>query len=119
MLQKAAFRQEIENIVAIDQRGHDQHRASRRGHNRAIARTMLPDHRPRGAMTVEAMAAISFKSRKVALDAMRNLGRDRPLDWFSPERVDFDARSCSCLPDTFEGSETVVNTGKAAHEVKP
>jgi hypothetical protein len=41
-------------------------------------------------MTVEGRAAISFKSSKVALDAMRNLGRDRPLDWFSPERVDFD-----------------------------
>jgi hypothetical protein len=39
-------------------------------------------------MTTEAMAAISFKSTKVALGAMRNLGGDRPFDWFSSERVD-------------------------------
>ena len=34
------------------------------------------------------MAAISFKSGKVALSAMPNLSRDRPFDWFNSERVD-------------------------------
>jgi hypothetical protein len=39
-------------------------------------------------MTTEAMAAISFKSSKVALGTMRSLGRDRSFDRFSSERVD-------------------------------
>src|ERR1700738_1483967 len=90
MLQKAALRQEIENIVAIDQRGHDQHRRGRRiaAIIEQARRAVLPHYRPRGAMTAEAMAAVSFKSGKLALGAMPNLGRDRPFDWFSSERVD-------------------------------
>jgi hypothetical protein len=38
-------------------------------------------------MAAEAIAAIGFKSSQVALGAMRNLGLDRPFDWFSSERV--------------------------------
>jgi hypothetical protein len=39
-------------------------------------------------MATEAMAAIGLKSSQVALAAMRNLGLDRPFDWFRSERVD-------------------------------
>ncbi len=39
-------------------------------------------------MTAKAMVAIGFKSGKVALGAVRDLGRDRPFDCVSSERVD-------------------------------
>src|SRR5215813_12360928 len=90
MLQKAALRQKIEDIVAVDQRWHDQHRRCRRV--AAIIKqscgAVVPHYRPRGAMTAETMAAIAFKSGKVAVGAMPYLGRDRTFDWFNSERVD-------------------------------
>ena len=83
------LRQEIQNIVAIDQRGNDQN-------GRALGaaaiikqprRALAPHYRPRGAISAEAMAAIGFKSSQIALDAMRNLGLYRPFDGFSSESV--------------------------------
>ena len=90
MLQKAALGQQIEDVVAVDQRGHDQHRRrrARRGRNRAAAscpRATAPAAR---RLAAEGMAAIGFKPGKVALGAVRNLGRDRPFDCVSSERVD-------------------------------
>src|SRR5262249_19867620 len=90
MLQKAPLRHKIEDIVAVDQRGHDQHRRCRRvaAIIKQSCRAVVPYYRPRGAMTAETMAAIAFKSGKVALGAMSYLGRDRSFDCFNSERVD-------------------------------
>ena len=61
--------------------------------------------------------AVGAQSSKVALGAMRNRDRDRPLDSFGSERVGL-GREVEQLPShTFEGGETVFNTGKAAREL--
>lgn len=89
MLQKAALRQEIEDIVAVNQRGNDRNGPLAFRHNRAAAscpRATLP---ALSHMAAEAMTAIGFKSSQVALGALRDLGLDRPFDWFGSERVDF------------------------------
>jgi hypothetical protein len=86
MLQKAALRQEIEALIS-------------EGMTRTVSpgvaaiieqprRVLTPHYRPRATTAAEAMAAIGVKSSQVEFGAMRNLGRDRPFDWFSSERVD-------------------------------
>jgi hypothetical protein len=99
MLQKAPLRQEIENIIAVDQRGYDRHRRGR-GVAAIIKQPRcadVPHYRPWRAMTAKAMAAVGFKSSKVALGTMGNLGRDRLLDWFNSDRVDL-GREVEQLP---------------------
>ena len=48
---------------------------------------------------------------------MRNLGLDRPFGWFSSERVDLGREAVQLPAETFEGSETVFNTGNTARRV--
>ena len=48
-------------------------------------------------MAAIGMAAIGVQSSEVALGAMCNLDRDRPLDWFSSERVEL-GREVEQLP---------------------
>jgi|SRR5271163_745612 len=78
-------RQGIEEI-AVNPRGNDQNGRALGG-----AATIEWPHATLTALSHHGggmLAAIGFKSSWVALGAMRNLGLDRPFDWFSFERVD-------------------------------
>ena len=63
------------------------------------------------------MAAIGFKSSPVALGAVRDLGLDRPFDWFSSERVDLGCEVVQQPARDVRGQRDGLSTGKAAREV--
>jgi hypothetical protein len=63
-------------------------------------------------MTAEAVAAIGFKSSQVALAAFCNRGLTALSTDSVPSASMSAARSCSCLPETLQGSKTVFNRAR-------
>src|SRR6516162_4270164 len=91
MLHEAALREKVQNVMPVDQRGHNQDNGS--GAVLTIieqtGRAFVPQHRRQAVMAAEGMATIGFKSGEVSIGPTPDLAVQRGGDFIWPERVDF------------------------------
>ena len=121
MPQKAAFRQEVENVEAVDQRRHDQnHRAGRVA---AVIeqprRAFAPQHRRRFVTAAVRVPTIGFEAGEIGFGAARDLEIERRGDATRPDRVDLGREAAKALARRARRQRRVFQEGQDGPRARP
>ena len=115
MAQKTLLRQQVENVIAVDQRRDDEH--GRRFARRPVIEqphiTFLPGHRSARSGATEGVAAISFQPRGKVLRAPQQLAIERRGD---PVNAEFFEFLCERLQRVFGGGVRERRSAPPAHQ---
>ena len=100
MTQKAALRQQVQDVVAVDQRRHD-HDSGARPAAAMVEEPggpFLPKDRRGGRRAAIGMAAVGFEPAQIGFGAQDDFVVERAGDPVRPERVDFAGEGVQPFP---------------------
>ena len=121
MPQKAAFRQQVENIETIDQRGHDQN--YRPGRIAAVIeqarRAFAPHHRPRFVTAAVTVPAVGFQPGEIGFGAARDLEIKRRGDATRTDGVDFGREAAKPLAHLARHERRFFQEGESGPRARP
>ncbi len=119
MPQKAAFRQEVENVEAVDQGRHDQNYRAVAAIIEQAGRAFAPQH-PRGFVTAAVrMPTIGFQACEIGFGAARDLEIERRRDAIRPDRVDLGREAEKALDERARRQRRVFQEGQDGPRARP